>query len=340
MSTVNQSLDDFRLSVPIEDGVGTKCQRCPVSFFMPEFYSWEAEFKYPRQVFPLCRRCYSYLYFRTTVEGQQEINELISRDIPKAYRTAEFNTLECSGGYGVHLSDVRQQVIRWAQDYVAGQKRSLYLFSKPGAYGSGCGNGKTHLLWAAYRYISRNTAHYVDEDADNPYIPCLFLDIEELVRDFKARNAKCDRDETPSYSIPCGTNAFRSGSFDEYRDYLAGRRLLFIDDIGKGFPKGMLLETIEYIIDHRASNGLPTFYTSNYSLGDLDQRLGPRLASRILRNGCDVVEIRAPDYYRCRATEAAVIERLVGEGGGTPVVGERNDPADANNKITKEAISK
>lgn len=293
-------LEDFRLSASIEEGALTQCQSCSASFVMPEAYVWEAERPYPRQVFPLCRRCYSGLYFRTTAEGQQEIGTLISRDIPAAYRSAEFNTLDCTGQYGAHLSGVRQHVIQWAQDYVAGQKRSLYLFSKPGAHGSGCGNGKTHLLWAAYRYIARNTACYPTEGASDIYLGCQFLDIERLVGEFKARKAKCGYDETPSYSIPCGPDVLRSGSFDEYRDYLAGRRILFIDDIGKGFPKGMLLETIEYLVDQRAGRGLPTFYTSNYSVDDLDNRLGARIASRILRNGCDVVQVRAPDYGRSR----------------------------------------
>lgn len=298
-------LEDYRLLVPVEDGAVTKCLLCPVSFVMPESYAWEAELQYPRQAFSLCRRCYSGLYFRTTAEGQKEIGALINKDIPNAYHSAEFNSLKCDGAYGVHLGGVRQRVIQWAQDYVAGQKRSLYLFSKPGAHGSGCGNGKTHLLWAAYRYIARNTACYLSDNADAPYNPCRFVDIEGLITDFKARKAKCGYDEIPSYSIPCGPDAFRSGSFDEYREYLAGRRLLFIDDIGKGYPKGMLLETIEYIVDQRASRGLPTCYTSNYSVDDLGSRLDGRIASRILRNGCDVVEIRAPDYWRCRASGTA-----------------------------------
>ena len=346
MSTIispNQKmLDIFRLKVPVQGGAVTKCLLCPVSFAMPESYAWEADARYARQSFQLCRRCYSNLYFRSTDEGSQEIVALIDRNTPSIYRKAEFKTFDCTGQYGVHLGGVRRRVIQWAMEYANGQnqKRSLYLFSKGGQYGSGCGNGKTHLLWAAYRYIARNTSLYLTEDANEIYIRCQVLDIEELVSDFKARKAKCSYDETPSYSIPCGPDSFRLGSFDKYREYLAGRMLLFIDDLGKGYPKGMLVETIEYLVDQRANRGLPTFFTSNYSIDDLDKRLSPRIASRILRNGCDVVELRAPDYWRCRASETSQQERWDGAGDGTPATGERNVPAETNITLTKEAISK
>lgn len=94
---------------------------------MPQTQAWEAETPCHRQSFPLCRRCYSNLYFRSTQEGQLEIAKLIDQNTPVVYRKGEFNTLECSGQYGQYLNGVRQHVIRWAMEYAQGQsqKRSL-----------------------------------------------------------------------------------------------------------------------------------------------------------------------------------------------------------------------
>lgn len=51
--------------------------------------------------------------------------------------------------------------------------------------------------------------------------------------------------------------------------------LLIIDDIGKEKPTEWKLQTLFDIIDTRECNGLPTVFTSNYSLADLCERITP-----------------------------------------------------------------
>lgn len=60
--------------------------------------------------------------------------------------------------------------------------------------------------------------------------------------------------------------------------------LVVIDDLGVGAKKGWAEDEILPLVDDRLSSGLPTIFTSNYSLADInqdDERLSPRLLDRI-----------------------------------------------------------
>ncbi len=82
---------------------------------------------------------------------------------------------------------------------------------------------------------------------------------------------------------------------DEYIDRLSYAKLLIIDDIGSEKPTEWVQETLFVIIDRRYTHYLPTIITSNFSLDQLKDRLGYRIASRIAEM-TEVVELRATDY--------------------------------------------
>ena len=178
----------------------------------------------------------------------------------------------------------------------------MYLYSEPGDYGAGNGNGKTHLMWCAFKYIARRTALFMDSDyldAD-PRFTCRVVDVPRLVGDFKNRLAKCKDGDVPAYHVPDDRRSFWSETFDGYRDYLAREPIIFLDDLGSTPARGMVGETYESIIDMRALCNLPSFYTSNFSPDQLDKRIGARAASRVFRNECKIIQVRAPDYWRVK----------------------------------------
>lgn len=84
-------------------------------------------------------------------------------------------------------------------------------------------------------------------------------------------------------------------SDEEYIDRMSYSKLLIIDDLGSEKPTEWVLETLFVIIDRRYTNYLPTIFTSNYSLDQLKERLGYRIASRIAEM-TEVVELRPVDY--------------------------------------------
>ena len=74
--------------------------------------------------------------------------------------------------------------------------------------------------------------------------------------------------------------------------------LLVLDDLGVERSTDWAMETLTGLVDARVSAGLPTIFTSNYSLGDLRDRWGGmngmRLASRIA-GSCERVELTGND---------------------------------------------
>ncbi len=57
--------------------------------------------------------------------------------------------------------------------------------------------------------------------------------------------------------------------------------LLVLDDIGAEKPSEWVRETLFILINHRYEHLLPTIFTTNCSLDELEQRLGGRISSRI-----------------------------------------------------------
>lgn len=85
------------------------------------------------------------------------------------------------------------------------------------------------------------------------------------------------------------------GKDEEYLDRLAGTQLLILDDLGSEKPTEWVQETLFVLIDRRYTQYRPTIVTSNFSLDEIKDRLGYRIASRIAEM-CEVVELRAKDY--------------------------------------------
>ena len=292
---IGQPLSEYRSQGPLALDSDASCLRCS-----RQYRVLEPECENPfsprcRNDYQLCGACYAHVYFTGTPEGRAAVEKELDSLIPRKYASTEFNTLQCVGADARHLAEVLRTIIGWATDVAGGSRDSLYLYSKPGRHGTGCGNGKTHLLWSAFKYFARRTAQYYDDyDLDGrPRFGCRSVDVPWQVGDFMKRLNKCAYGEKPVYSMPDDGSMYRSVSFEQYRSYLAAFPIVFMDDIGSTAAYGLVTETYESLINMRVGLNLPTFYTSNYSPDTLGSRLGERVASRIFRTEIQIVEVRA-----------------------------------------------
>ncbi len=72
-------------------------------------------------------------------------------------------------------------------------------------------------------------------------------------------------------------------------------RFLVLDDIGAEKTSEWVLETLFVLINHRYEFKLPTIFTTNCNLSELDEKLGLRIVSRIIEM-CRCIEFTGPDY--------------------------------------------
>lgn len=289
-----QDMNQFRSTSKLI-GADHDCLACGEKY---ERDSQSDDGEYPRGDFQLCNRCFVRLYVMATPEGIQAVQKMLRGIVPPAYQRAEFNTMDVSKPGGRQVAAARDAVASWAQGLVSGSTRSLYLYSKPGSHGSGCGNGKTYLAWAAFKFVARRIARldsYPDTQS-GVVLPCRFLDVRQLVNEFRRKLKDCCDDQIPEFRYPDHSNCFRCYSFDQYLSILAGCPMLILDDLGQGDLRGMVGETYERLLDQRFQLCRPTLFTSNYSPAGLHDRMGNRLASRVFRGDCTVVDLRAPDY--------------------------------------------
>lgn len=94
----------------------------------------------------------------------------------------------------------------------------------------------------------------------------------------------------------------RSGSFGLMED-LISEWFVVLDDIGTEHdPNGFIASALERVIAGR--KGKWTLITCNLSLQQIAERLDTRIASRMLRDNGEVLEINATDYNLSKTTAA------------------------------------
>jgi len=75
---------------------------------------------------------------------------------------------------------------------------------------------------------------------------------------------------------------------------LANRGVLIIDDLGAEKASDWVSETMFKIVDKRYREVLPTIITSNLELGEMSERLGDRISSRIAEM-CEIIKLEGVD---------------------------------------------
>ena len=153
-------------------------------------------------------------------------------------------------------SDVPKE-IRERFEKIIDTRRGMYLW---GATGS----GKTHILYALKRQW--------DSERTKKAMHWNMTDLMHEIRQDMDRTHK----ERPAESI---------------MDF---NGILFIDDIGAEKISEFALETIYMVINRRYEKRWPVIFSSNLPISELADRVGDRIASRIVEM-CDIVEIVGSD---------------------------------------------
>lgn len=144
-------------------------------------------------------------------------------------------------------------------------KRSLLLFGN-------CGTGKTHLAVAAMRNI------ILKYKTTTP----LFISAPKLIGE-----------------IRCGTLGETDMTEEEVVEKYTTNRLLIIDDIGVEKHSEFVAQCWYRIVDTRTANNFPTIYTSNLDKKAIEEKMGPRIASRLF--SCTIIHVDGVDKRENRS---------------------------------------
>ena len=87
--------------------------------------------------------------------------------------------------------------------------------------------------------------------------------------------------------------------FEQVLSMVENCNLLIVDDIGAEKVTDWVAERVVSLIHRRYSNGLCTIYTSNLSPEELKEKMGERVASRVLGSS-KVIEISGGDWRQDR----------------------------------------
>ncbi|MEX2053049.1 MAG: ATP-binding protein [Candidatus Paceibacterota bacterium] len=155
----------------------------------------------------------------------------------------------------VKAADVPANILEKYQE-VRKTRQGLYIHGK-------VGTGKTHIAYALYRFP-------VSEGAR-------FWNTTELLKEIRE---------------DFGRSVGERREVDE--SLMEHRNVLFLDDMGAEKISDWVLETFYLIINRYYNEKLPIVFTSNCTIRELADKVGNRIASRIVEM-CHVIELPGTD---------------------------------------------
>ena len=162
------------------------------------------------------------------------------------------------------MAAVLQHFKNYAEQFTP-RSRGAILLGKTGL-------GKTHLSLAVVnRLVERGFNVYYDSAAGL------------LNRLEKQRFSKNDTD-------------------DELEEDIFSSDLLVIDDLGTEFTTSFTTAAIYDVLNTRLNRGLPTFFNSNMTLNEIEERYSQRFTSRVVGN-CDIVGFYGKDIRQQKIRE-------------------------------------
>ncbi|MBU8922231.1 MAG: ATP-binding protein [Bacteroidales bacterium] len=160
-----------------------------------------------------------------------------------------------------------EKFVRFSRDFAeklaAGGSGSVFLTGR-------CGSGKTHL------------AVGILKEAQNAGFSgrALFITTPEFVADLRG-TISSNRSEKTVF------------------DRLNRRQLVILDDLGAGKLSEYVAQSVFLLVDRCYREEIVTITTSNLSLEQIDQRIDPRIASRLSEG--KIIRLDMPDFRRKRS---------------------------------------
>lgn len=168
------------------------------------------------------------------------------------------------------IDDVPQE-IRDKISAIRETRRGLYIHGP-------VGTGKTHIAYAIAKEVFKTVRKNTDGVAVSQSVELgTFVNASEL---FAEMRRDMDKDWT--------------NKTEPLEKLMETRKIIIIDDIGAEKPSEWVSEQFYLLLNHRYNEILPTIFTSNLSLPQLEERLGDRTVSRIV-GMCDVVKLGGED---------------------------------------------
>lgn len=199
----------------------------------------------------------------------RKIDELYKRIIYNAYIPQRFKEKSFDNYKPSEKNEkVYKEVLNFARKFYDHYENGGWLLMK-GRYGT----GKTHLAiaiikkaayWFASNYAEKRTDYPVDAIATKENLrPILFKNVTDLLQNIKKAYNHIDVDE------------------DQVMWKYQTKPLLVIDDLGAEKPSDWQQEKLYSILDYRYRELKPTVITTNYSMGELIDRVSQRVVERI-----------------------------------------------------------
>jgi hypothetical protein len=179
------------------------CMECGRTFFLSDSER-DSVTGLDHGTFRLCSRCLIRWELKHTHKGRKLVEFNLGRKILPAYDSAEFNNFDTTGAYSQSLAAARNAAIGWSQQVVqADCKTSFYLYSSSGSHGSGCGNGKTRLLWSSFKYVARRMPAIIGGVMLSPKVDfeCCVINPHDLVSNFLSELGKGENGQKPKYRV-------------------------------------------------------------------------------------------------------------------------------------------
>lgn len=158
----------------------------------------------------------------------------------------------------VEYSDVPED-IRTVFDQIKKTRQGLFIHG-------GVGTGKTHIAYALKKEYDRTSMN-----------SSYFWNTTELLRELKE-----------DFDRPYGEKK------NILERLMTSKTLIILDDIGAEKISDWVQETFYLLINKKYNDCFPIVFTSNYSLAELNERIGERIVSRILEM-CDRFKVDGVD---------------------------------------------